>query len=196
RIEVAHTQYYGWGLRHRAALMPSREQLLATIDAVETARRQLGDRLAIDFVTPDYYARQPKPCMGGWGQRFVNISPRGDVLPCHAAETIEGMRFDNLRERSLADIWNNGEAFVRFRGTAWMPEVCQGCPKREIDWGGCRCQALALSGDAATLDPVCERSPIHAQVRAAAEQESASPAPAFVYRRPERLAPAAADMLE
>lgn len=196
RIEVAHTQYYGWGLRNRAALMPSREQLLATIDAVETARRQLGDRLAIDFVTPDYYARQPKPCMGGWGQRFVNISPRGDVLPCHAAETIDGLRFDNLRERSLADIWNNGEAFVRFRGTAWMPEVCQGCPKREIDWGGCRCQALALSGDAATLDPVCERSPIHAQVRATAEQESASPAPAFIYRRPERPAAATADPLE
>ncbi|RBF90737.1 pyrroloquinoline quinone biosynthesis protein PqqE, partial [Xanthomonas oryzae pv. oryzae] len=122
RIEVAHTQYYGWGLRNRAALMPSREQLMATIEAVDTARRELGDRLAIDFVTPDYYARQPKPCMGGWGQRFVNISPRGDVLPCHAAETIEGMRFDNLRERALADIWNNGEAFVRFRGTAWMPE--------------------------------------------------------------------------
>ncbi|RBJ73908.1 pyrroloquinoline quinone biosynthesis protein PqqE, partial [Xanthomonas oryzae] len=101
RIEVAHTQYYGWGLRNRAALMPSREQLMATIEAVDTARRELGDRLAIDFVTPDYYARQPKPCMGGWGQRFVNISPRGDVLPCHAAETIEGMRFDNLRERAL-----------------------------------------------------------------------------------------------
>ncbi|MCS3848050.1 pyrroloquinoline quinone biosynthesis protein PqqE [Xanthomonas campestris] len=193
RIEVAHTQYYGWGLRNRAALMPSREQLAATIVAVETARRSLGDQLAIDFVTPDYYARQPKPCMGGWAQRFVNISPRGDVLPCHAAETIDGLQFDNLRDRSLADIWNHGEAFARFRGTAWMPEVCQGCPKREIDWGGCRCQALALAGDAATLDPVCERSPAHAGIRATAEREAASPAPDFIYRRPERPAAVAAE---
>ncbi|KAB7772235.1 pyrroloquinoline quinone biosynthesis protein PqqE [Xanthomonas maliensis] len=186
RIEVAHTQYYGWGLRNRAALMPSREQLLATIAAVEQARREVGERLAIDFVTPDYYARQPKPCMGGWGQRFVNISPRGDVLPCHAAETIQGLRFDNLRDRSLADIWAHGDAFVRFRGTDWMPAVCQECPKREIDWGGCRCQALALSGDAATLDPVCERSPDHMVVRATAGQEAAAAPPALVYRRPAR----------
>lgn len=188
RLEVAHTQYYGWGLRNRAALMPSLAQVEATVTAVEQARIALQDRLAIDFVTPDYYAHRPKSCMGGWGQRFVNISPRGDVLPCHAAETLPGMRFENLRDRALADIWRDGEAFERFRGTAWMPDTCQACPKREIDWGGCRCQALALSADAATLDPVCERSPDHARLQATAAREATAPAPDFVYRRPARPA--------
>ncbi|UKE49859.1 pyrroloquinoline quinone biosynthesis protein PqqE [Xanthomonas translucens] len=188
RLEVAHTQYYGWGLRNRAALMPSRAQIDATVVAVTAARERLRERLTIDFVTPDYYAHRPKACMGGWGQRFVNISPRGDVLPCHAAETLPDMVFENLRERPLAAIWQDGEAFARYRGTAWMPEVCQGCPKREIDWGGCRCQALALSGDAATLDPVCERAPEHAELQALAQREAAGAAPAFVYRRPPRTA--------
>lgn len=192
RLEVAHTQYYGWGLRNRAALMPSRAQIDATVAAVEAARLRLQDHLQIDFVTPDYYAHRPKACMGGWGQRFVNISPRGDVLPCHAAETLPDMRFENLRTRPLAAIWEDGEAFVRFRGSAWMPQVCQECPKREIDWGGCRCQALALSGDAATLDPVCERAPAHAALQALAQREAAAPAPAFVYRRPPRAAAAPA----
>ncbi|MEE7561471.1 pyrroloquinoline quinone biosynthesis protein PqqE, partial [Xanthomonas sp. Kuri4-2] len=155
RLEIAHTQYYGWGLRNRAALMPTRDQVDATVAAVAQARTALGERLAIDFVTPDYYAHRPKACMGGWGRRFLNISPRGDVLPCHAAESVPGLRFENLRERPLAEIWRDGEAFTRFRGTAWMPDTCQTCPQREVDWGGCRCQALALSGDAATLDPVC-----------------------------------------
>ena len=186
RLEVAHTQYYGWGLRNRAALMPSLAQLEATTAAVEAARARLRGQLVIDYVTPDYYARRPKPCMGGWAQRFLNINPRGDVLPCHAAETIPGTRFDNVRERPLAEIWQASEAFNRFRGTDWMPETCQGCPKREIDWGGCRCQALALSGDAATLDPVCERSPDHARVQALAIAEAAAPSPPFVYRRPTR----------
>jgi PqqA peptide cyclase len=189
RLEVAHTQYYGWGLRNRAALMPSRAQIEATVGAVVAARQRLGARLSIDFVTPDYYAHRPKACMGGWGQRFVNISPRGDVLPCHAAETVPDMVFENLRERPLAAIWRDGEAFARYRGTAWMPEVCQGCPKREIDWGGCRCQALALSGDAATLDPVCERAPGHLALQALAQAEAAAPAPAFAYRRPPRAQP-------
>lgn len=186
RLEVAHTQYYGWGLRNRAALIPSLEQLEDTVAVVDAARRRLGERLAIDFVVPDYYARRPKACMGGWGQRSLNVSPRGDVLPCHAAESIPDMHFDNVREHSLADIWQNSEAFRRYRGTDWMPDTCQSCPKKEVDWGGCRCQALALAGDAATLDPVCERSDVHAQLRALAEREAAAPAPEFVYRRPIR----------
>lgn len=186
RLEVAHTQYYGWGLKNRAALMPTREQLQAATAAVEAARERLRGRLTIDYVTPDYYARRPKACMGGWAQRFVNISPEGKVLPCHAAETIDGLRFESVRERSLGEIWRESEAFARFRGSDWMPEPCRGCEHRERDWGGCRCQALALSGRADTLDPVCERSPDHARVRALAERESQAPAPDFVYRRPSR----------
>ncbi|WP_045737265.1 pyrroloquinoline quinone biosynthesis protein PqqE [Xanthomonas sp. MUS 060] len=192
RLEVAHTQYYGWGLRNRAALLPSRAQIETTVAVVNAAREQLQDRLHIDFVSPDYYAHRPKACMGGWGQRFVNISPRGDVLPCHAAETLPDMVFENLRTRPLAAIWEDGEAFVRFRGSAWMPRVCQDCPKREIDWGGCRCQALALSGNAATLDPVCERAPEHAHLQALTQREASAPAPAFVYRRPPRSTSATA----
>lgn len=184
RLEVAHTQYYGWGLKNRAALMPSLEQLDQATAAVTEARHRLQGKLVIDYVTPDYYAKQPKACMGGWAQRVLNISPRGDVLPCHAAETLAGLHFDNLRDRPLADIWQYSEAFVTYRGTAWMPEPCQSCPKKEIDWGGCRCQALALSADARLPDPVCEKSPDHARIRAMAMAEAAAPPPAFVFRRP------------
>ena len=186
RLEVAHTQYYGWGLRNRAALMPTREQLEQATAIVLTARERYHGELVIDYVTPDYYARRPKPCMAGWARRFMNITPTGEVLPCHAAETIPGLVFDNVRQRSLADIWSGGEAFLKFRGTEWMPEPCQSCPKKELDWGGCRCQALALSGRADTLDPVCERSPDHERIQAMAEQEAARGDNAFVYRRPEK----------
>lgn len=183
RLEVAHTQYYGWGLQNRAALMPTREQLDAVTAIVEEARLRLRGQLVIDYVTPDYYARRPKACMGGWAQRFINISPEGKVLPCHAAETIADLHFESVRDRSLGEIWRDSEAFQRYRGTAWMPEPCRGCEHRERDWGGCRCQALALSGRADTLDPVCEKSPDHASVRELAERESQAPAPEFVYRK-------------
>ncbi|WP_235186333.1 pyrroloquinoline quinone biosynthesis protein PqqE [Lysobacter antibioticus] len=183
RLEVAHTQYYGWGLKNRAALMPTRAQLDAVTAVVEDARQRLRGTLTIDYVTPDYYARRPKACMGGWAQRFVNITPEGKVLPCHAAETIAGLHFDSVRERGLGEIWRESDAFQRYRGTDWMPDPCRSCDRREIDWGGCRCQALALSGRADTLDPVCDRSPDHAGVRELAERESQAPAPEFVYRK-------------
>ncbi|MFD1296051.1 pyrroloquinoline quinone biosynthesis protein PqqE [Lysobacter gummosus] len=183
RLEVAHTQYYGWGLKNRAALMPTRAQLDAVTAVVEDARLRLRGRLTIDYVTPDYYARRPKACMGGWAQRFVNITPEGKVLPCHAAETIADLHFESVRERSLGEIWRDSEAFRRYRGTGWMPEPCRGCEHRERDWGGCRCQALALSGRADTLDPVCEKSPDHERVLALAIAEASAPAPQFVYRR-------------
>lgn len=183
RLEVAHTQYYGWGLKNRAALLPTREQFDAVTAVVEAASARLRGRLTIDYVTPDYHARRPKPCMGGWAQRFLNVTPEGKVLPCHAAETIEGLRFDSVLERGLDEIWRDSEAFNRYRGTAWMPEPCRGCEHRERDWGGCRCQALALSGRADTLDPVCEKSPDHAGLRALVESESRAAAPEFVYRR-------------
>ena len=183
RLEVAHVQYYGWGLANRAALMPSRAQLEAATATVAAARERLEGVLAIDYVVPDYYAKRPKACMGGWGRRFLNVTPSGRVLPCHAAETIPGLAFESVADRPLAEIWRSSPAFERFRGTDWMPEPCRSCARREIDWGGCRCQALALAGDAAATDPACELSPHHTALVGAAERESGAPAPDFRYRR-------------
>jgi pyrroloquinoline quinone biosynthesis protein E len=182
RIEVAQVQYYGWALANRAAFMPTRAQLERATEVAEKAMERLKGVLVIDYVVPDYYARHPKACMGGWGRRFLNVTPSGKVLPCHAAETIPGLRFDRVGERSLADIWQNSEAFRCFRGTGWMPEPCRSCERREVDWGGCRCQALALTGDARNTDPACEHSPHHAEIAALAEAESGAPPPPFVYR--------------
>jgi pyrroloquinoline quinone biosynthesis protein E len=184
RLEVAHVQYYGWALRNRAALMPTREQVLASAQLVEEARRRLEGVLTIDFVVPDYYAHRPKPCMGGWGRGIINVTPSGRVLPCHAAETIPGMSFDNVRERKLGEIWRCSSAFRRFRGTGWMPEPCRSCELREVDWGGCRCQALAFAGDAALTDPACAKSALHRQFTEVAEVEAGQPAPALLFRNP------------
>jgi PqqA peptide cyclase len=183
RLEVAHVQYYGWGLANRAALIPTRRQLEQATAVVDAARARLKGVLVFDYVVPDYYAQRPKACMGGWGRQFMNLTPTGKVLPCHAAETIAGMQFESVREKSLAEIWYGSEALQRFRGTTWMPEPCQSCERKELDWGGCRCQALALAGDAAATDPACGLSPRHAEVLALAQRESAAPPPPFVYRR-------------
>lgn len=182
RIEVAHVQYYGWGLVNRAALLPSLEQLEAVTRVVEDARVRLRGRMNIDYVVPDYYAARPKACMGGWARRFINISPAGKALPCHAAETLPGLEFPSVREQSLAAIWRDSPAFRKFRGTAWMPDPCRSCERREIDWGGCRCQAFALTGDAARTDPACALSPDHAVMERAIRERGAEPG-AFVYRR-------------
>ncbi len=184
RLEIAHVQYYGWALVNRKSLIPRREEVRAAVAMVAAARERLKGRLVIDHVVPDYYARRPKACMGGWARQFVNIAPSGLVLPCHAAQGIPGMRFDSVKERSLGEIWASSEAFQRFRGTAWMPEPCRSCEFREIDFGGCRCQAMALTGDAAATDPACARSPHHERILALAEAESeAAEPPEFVYRR-------------
>jgi pyrroloquinoline quinone biosynthesis protein E len=182
RIEVAHVQYYGWGLANRAALVPTRAQVTAADAVVQEARRRLEGRIVIDYVVPDYYAKRPKPCMGGWARQFLTVTPMGKVLPCHAADSIPGLVFDSIRERRLADIWENSEAFNRFRGTDWMPELCRSCDRREIDWGGCRCQAFALAGDAAATDPACGLSPLHATIAALAEAESEAGDDRFTYR--------------
>jgi pyrroloquinoline quinone biosynthesis protein E len=183
RVEIAHVQYYGWGLKNRAALMPTRQQLERATEIVSRAREQLKGMLVFDYVVPDYYARRPKSCMGGWGQRFLNVNPTGRVMPCHAAETIPGLHFDSVLDRNLTEIWTDSDTFRRFRGTAWMPEPCRSCDRREIDWGGCRCQALAVTGDAANTDPACELSPNHNKMLQLAMVESDKPPPAFVYRR-------------
>jgi PqqA peptide cyclase len=180
RIEIAHVQYYGWALKNRAALMPSREQVERAATAVAELRARHHGRIVIDAVVPDYYARYPKPCVGGWGRRSLNVTPAGKVLPCHAAESIPGLQFWNVRERSLADIWASSPAFNAFRGSAWMKEPCASCPRRELDFGGCRCQAFALTGDARATDPVCHLAPDHARVaQLAAVQNDA----AYAYRR-------------
>ncbi len=155
RVEIAHVQYYGWALKNRAALMPTRPQVEHAAAIVETLRAQHQGKIVIDAVVPDYYARFPKACVGGWGPpRSLNVTPIGKVLPCHAAETIPSLTFWNVREHSLADIWQNSPAFMAFRGTAWMPEPRASCSRREQDFGGCRCQAFALTGNAAATDPV------------------------------------------
>jgi pyrroloquinoline quinone biosynthesis protein E len=182
RVEIAHVQYYGWAYENRAALLPSRAQLDRATATVEAARVRFKGRFAIDYVVPDYYARRPKACMGGWGRRFLNISPAGKVLPCHAAETITGLAFDSVLERSLEDIWQNSQAFRRFRGTDWMPEPCRSCERRELDWGGCRCQAFAITGNAAEADPACERSPHHRVLLDLARTETGDAPPDFRYR--------------
>lgn len=189
RVEIAHVQYYGWALKNRAALMPTRAQLEQATATVEAARARLKGRVVIDYVVPDYYAKRPKACMGGWGRQFLNISPAGKVLPCHAAESVTSLEFDSVRQRPLGDIWENSDAFNRFRGTAWMPEPCRSCERREIDWGGCRCQAFALLGDAAATDPACGLSPFHEELVHIAERDSGAGTPAFVYRRIGAAAP-------
>ncbi len=167
RIEIAHTQYYGWALTNRAALLPTIEQVEVAHTAVARIRQTLGPGILIDYVAPDHFARWPKPCMNGWGRQSLNVTPRGKVLPCHAAESIPGLTFWNVRDRSLRAIWDESPAFMAFRGTAWMKEPCRSCPRKEIDFGGCRCQAFAWTGDAANADPACEHSMHHAALRSA-----------------------------
>ena len=167
RMEIAHTQYYGWALKNRSALLPTRVQLDKAVEAVTAAEKRLTGHIRIDFVVPDYYARFPKACMGGWGRRLVLINPSGKVLPCHAAEVIPGMTFENIREQRLESIWDESPSFQHFRGEEWMPEPCRNCDQRAVDFGGCRCQALLLTGNAAATDPACSLAPSHNIVEAA-----------------------------
>lgn len=188
RVEIAHAQYYGWALRNRQALMPTRAQMEQAMQDAERARSRYGGRLVIDLVVPDYYARRPKACVGGWGRRSLNVTPSGRVLPCHAAETIPGLAFWSVRDHPLAKIWMESPAFRAFRGTDWMEEPCRSCALRDVDFGGCRCQALAIAGNAAAADPSCELSPYHAHMRALAELDSATPAIEYIYRdRPAKV---------
>ena len=182
RIEIACVQFQGWALKNRAALQPSREQVDEAKRVVAKARRDYEGTLAIDFVPPDYFADFPKACMNGWGSTGLNIAPDGKVLPCHAAEIIPGLDFQNVRNNSLHDIWYQGGAFEAFRGTDWLPEPCQSCERKEIDFGGCRCQAMALAGDPRSTDPVCIKSPWRGKLDALIEAETTVEAPAFAYR--------------
>ena len=161
RIEIAHTQYYGWALQNRSSLMPTAIQLENALRIVAAAEERLKGTIRIDSVIPDYYAKFPKACMGGWGQRLILIDPAGKAMPCHAAGVIPGMVFENVRDSSLQTIWNDSAAFQRFRGESWMQEPCRSCDRRAEDFGGCRCQAFLLAGDPAATDPVCSLAPRH-----------------------------------
>jgi len=167
RVEFAHVQYYGWAFANREALLPTRDQLTRSLEFFKNAQERLRGKLRIEFVVPDYYAKYPKPCMGGWGRKAMLITPRGDAMPCHAASVIPNLHFENVKEKSLQEIWGGSEAFQKFRGESWMQEPCKSCDRRELDFGGCRCQALQLAGDAAATDPVCSLSPLRPEVDAA-----------------------------
>ena len=183
RLEVATVQFHGWAMANRAALMPTRAQAKAAGETVRAARERTRGRLVIDYVPADYHARFPKPCMGGWATTGINVNPEGRVLPCHAAETIPGLVFESVRDRPLAAIWADGAAFEAFRGTGWMQQPCRSCERREVDFGGCRCQAMALAGDPAATDPVCSKSPLHVRVAAMAEDFAGGDDDALVWRR-------------
>ena len=167
RVELANVQFYGWAFLNRAALLPTYDQVARAREVAIAAKARLAGTMEIFYVLPDYYESRPKPCLNGWGQRYLTVNPIGDVLPCPtASSSIPDLRFENVRARNLDWIWQESESFTRFRGTAWMPEPCRSCPQREIDFGGCRCQAALLTGNAATTDPVCEFSPNRAIVDA------------------------------
>ena len=166
RIEFANVQYYGWAFANRENLLPTREQLNHSIAVIKREQERLEGRIRVEYVVPDYYAKYPKPCMGGWGRKLMLITPSGDALPCHAAQVIPGLSFENVKDRSLSKIWECSAAFQRFRGEDWMQEPCKTCDRREQDFGGCRCQALLLAGDPSATDPVCSLAPLRPKVDA------------------------------
>jgi pyrroloquinoline quinone biosynthesis protein E len=182
RLEIAHVQYYGWAARNRAALLPDYERVLDEAELVGEAKERLKGILNIDYVTPDYYAQFPKPCMGGWAKDVITVKPEGKVLPCHAAESLP-LAFDTVKDKPLGEIWYDSAAFNRFRGFGWMKEPCRTCPRKEIDFGGCRCQAFAILGDAEATDPACSLSPHHHLMMEVAEASASAAPPPFVYRR-------------
>lgn len=183
RVEIAHAQYYGWALKNRDSLLPTSQQLENCMRVVEAAQLRLAGKVRVDCVVPDYYARYPKACMGGWGRRLLLIDPSGQVLPCHAAGVIPGMEFANVRQHPLEWIWRESAAFQRFRGERWMPEPCRSCERRTEDFGGCRCQAFLIAGDANATDPVCQLSPDHHLIDAArSAQKSDASQVSWLYR--------------
>jgi pyrroloquinoline quinone biosynthesis protein E len=180
-IELANTQYYGWAFLNRQHLLPLREQLAHAEEATRRFRERVGSRIKVYFVVPDYYEQRPKPCMNGWGSVFMVVTPDGLALPCHEARIIPGLDFPQVQEHPLKWIWYDSPAFNRFRGFDWMREPCRSCPERFKDYGGCRCQAYLLTGDATNTDPACQLSPMHDRVTDAIElaRQTKPPEPLF-----------------
>jgi len=187
-VEFASVQYYGWAFANRENLLPTRQQLDRCVDLLGRAEERLRGKTRVIFVVPDYYAKYPKPCVGGWGRKLMLITPSGDALPCHAAQIIPGLSFENVKDRSLREIWDHSEAFQKFRGEDWMLEPCKSCDRRSQDFGGCRCQALLLAGNACATDPVCSLAPQRPKVDAIlAGINNSAPAPASVLTKPSWL---------
>jgi PqqA peptide cyclase len=190
RVEFANVQYYGWAFANRDSLLPTREQLTQSIDFLKKAQERLAGKIKVEYVVPDYYAKYPKPCMGGWGRKLMLITPNGDALPCHAARVIPGLSFENVTNRNLSEIWNSSDAFQKFRGESWMQEPCKTCDRRELDFGGCRCQALLLAADTTATDPVCSLSPQRSKVDAILNEINSVGA-GLVYPESDRRVPPA-----
>lgn len=182
RMEVAVVQFHGWALLNRQSLMPTRAQAQEADQIVADARKRLKGVMVIDYVPADYHSDYPKRCMGGWGSTGLNVTPDGTVLPCHAAQTIPALSFDNVADKPLSEIWYHGAAFNAYRGEDWMQDPCKSCERRTLDFGGCRCQAMAIAGDAAATDPACIKSPLHQKMRALAEGYSMDETAELIYR--------------
>ncbi len=184
RLELANAQYLGWALRNRPALLPTEEQIERARAVAAGARARLRGKMDVLFVTPDYYSEYPKSCLNGWGRRFIVVNPEGLALPCHLAHTLPGLRFENVRQSRLEDIWHHSPGFNRFRGEDWLPDPCRTCQRRAVDFGGCRCQAFHVTGNVEAADPACALSPEHGRIESAwrqANQPAAIPV-LFEYR--------------
>lgn len=189
-VELATTQYYGWALANRTALLPTREQLRQAEIDVAAFRAAYDGPMKIYYVVPDYFEGTPKACMGGWARLHLTVAPDGTALPCHAARVLPDLVFPNVRQQSLAEIWHSAPAFDRYRGTAWMQPPCSTCPQREVDFGGCRCQAYLLTGEATAADPACRLSPHHGRVLEAIDTASREgDAAPLIFRNPRNAAP-------
>jgi PqqA peptide cyclase len=164
-VELANTQYYGWAMKNREHLIPSHQQLIDAEAIVNQYREKIGKTCKLLFVVPDYFENRPKACMNGWGSVFLGVGPDGAALPCHNAREIPGLDIPNVRDHSMREIWYESKAFNFFRGYEWMQEPCRSCDEKSKDFGGCRCQALMLAGDASKTDPVCSKSPDHGVIK-------------------------------
>ena len=187
-LELANIQYYNWAMVNRNELLPTLDQLQRAEAATQEARKRLDGKMTIYFVIPDYYEERPKTCMNGWGSIHLTIAPDGAALPCQESRLITGLTFPTVREKSLAWLWNESPTFRKFRGTDWMKEPCASCDEKEKDFGGCRCQALLLTGDAANTDPACARSPHHSLITEAVARanDPSRPQEPLVMRRANR----------
>lgn len=183
RLEVANVQYAGWALLNRNRLMPNMADVERQAEVIAAAQETYLGILTIDYVPPDYFAEYPKPCMGGWAQDAFVATPNGTIMPCHAAATITNLQFERYGEKTLRDIWVDSPAFNAFRGTDWMLEPCKSCERKEIDWGGCRCQAMAIAGSAHATDPACIKSPLHEKMAQIISEATHSEIDSFQYRR-------------
>jgi PqqA peptide cyclase len=195
-LELANTQYYGWAWLNRMALMPTVDELRDAEAIVMAHRARLSGRMKVLWVSPDYADAKPKPCMAGWGAVFMVVAPDGRALPCHSARMLPGIEFPDLRHTPVRKAWYDTDAFNCYRGQAWMNDTCGDCDERGNDFGGCRCQAFLVTGDAQSTDPVCGKSEhrgrIEAMLDGASAERAQSGCGGAVPAQPLRFVPGAA----